>query len=226
MLLIIYILVLLSRKHCNSGGGPVRSASSAQHTARFPVLRTSGLGVRNAALPATSLTQASSTMSGRKIMLSQGGYRRCHDLVFKKLAEVLEGRQQGDKELPPAEDHNHISIVTESGGRRNIRKRETSGAEVTRGNLKEATRDLTKEAERGRPTRPDNSYRQWQERGPVSAQAPGDVPGLKTRNIGGFTHLTTKSTSPSRHSLVHTVVTEIRSYLRVQYPSHAIRSVP
>ena len=42
-----------------------------------------------------------------------------------KLAKVLEGCRQGSKGLPPARNHNHISFVTEGGGRKNIRPRET-----------------------------------------------------------------------------------------------------
>ncbi|KAL7405964.1 hypothetical protein ABVT39_010967 [Epinephelus coioides] len=63
-------------------------------------------------------------LSGCKTALSQVHYRWRHDQVLRKLAEVLEGRRQGSRESPPAEDH--ISSVTEGGGRRNTRPRETA----------------------------------------------------------------------------------------------------
>lgn len=47
---------------------------------RFPALRTSGLGVRNAGHPATFLTQGSSTLPDHEIVLSQGCYRWCPGL--------------------------------------------------------------------------------------------------------------------------------------------------
>ncbi len=65
-------------------------------------------------------------LSGCKVALSQGRYRWRHDQVLRKLAGVLEGRRQGSKGVPPAENHNHISFAMEDGGRRNIRPRETT----------------------------------------------------------------------------------------------------
>ncbi len=56
-------------------------------------------------------------LSNCKIALSQGRYRWLHDQVMRKLAEVLEGRRQGNKGVPPAENHNHISFVKEDGGK-------------------------------------------------------------------------------------------------------------
>ncbi len=63
--------------------------------------------------PNTSLQHI---LSGCNIALSQGRYRWRHDQVLRKLAEVLEGRRQGSKGVPPAENHNHISFVMEDGG--------------------------------------------------------------------------------------------------------------
>ena len=62
-------------------------------------------------------------LSGCKTALSQGRYRWRHDQVLRKLAEVLEGQRQGSKGSPPED---HINFVTEGGGRRNTRPRETS----------------------------------------------------------------------------------------------------